>query len=169
MALDVREVAAWCDGGSPPAWIGELQIEDIDLAASAPRSAIYRGVLCLASLRGARDFCTGEKIALNDCEDDHIFAQAIYADQYPVNGVLNRAFIRGECNNHKRAKKPAEFFAHCLEGHGGDESMLLATLSSHLINRNAYRALLGNDFPAFVEARRQEIVGAIADCIGAEG
>lgn len=167
--LDVAEVGRWCEGGDAPGWIADLEVQDIQLDADAPRSAIYRGVLCLSAIMGARDFCTGEPIALNDCEDDHVFAKGIYAGSHPVNGVLNRAFIKKECNNFKRAKAPAAFFAHCLEGHGGDEELLLSTLGSHLISRDAYQSLLANDFPAFVEHRRTSVSNAIAARIALNG
>jgi len=79
-----------------------------------------------------------------------------------VNGVLNRAFIKKECNNFKRAKPPAEFFAHCLKGHGGDEALLMSTLGSHLISPDAYQSLLANDFLTFVEHRRISVSQSIA-------
>lgn len=169
IVLDVADVGRWCEGGNAPAWMGDLEVHDIQLDADAPRSAIYRGVLCLSALMGARDFCTGEPIALNECEDDHVFAKGVYAGSHPVNGVLNRAFIKKECNNFKRAKPPATFFAHCLQGHGGDEELLLSTLGSHLISRDAYQSLLANDFLTFVEHRRASVSNAIAARIAWDG
>ncbi len=162
---DVTAVAAWCAGGDRPAWISELDVDDIQLETDTPRSAIYRGVLCLSALKGARDFCTGEPMALNDCEDDHIFPKALYAKEHPVDGILNRAFIRKECNNHKRAKPPSLFFEHCLQGHGGDETLLLTTLWSQLISPDGYRALLKDDFDGFIEQRRTSVKEAIAQRI----
>ena len=167
--LDVADVGRWCEGGDAPGWLGDLEVADIQLDADAPRSAVYRGVLCLSALKGARDFCTGEHIALNECEDDHVFAKGIYAGSHPVNGVLNRAFIKKECNNFKRAKTPAAFFAHCLEGHGGDRKLLLFTLDSHLISPDAYESLLANDFLTFVERRRISVSQAIAERIALDG
>lgn len=143
------EVLKWCDGGEAPAWVGILDLGDIPFSSDSPRSAIYRGVLCLTALAGARDLCTGENIALHECQDDHIFPSAVYGGSYPVDGVLNRAFIAKKCNNWKRARKPSEFFAHCLGGHGGDRAALLSTLSSHLISEGAVDSLLGDDFHAF--------------------
>jgi len=168
ITLDVTEVSTWCEGGVPPSWMSDLEVDDIPLDADAPRSAIYRGVLCLSALKGARDFCTGEPIALNECEDDHVFAKGVYAGDHPVNGILNRAFIKKECNNSKRAKTPDAFFAHCLDGHGGDEDLLLSTLGSHLISKEGYRALLANDFPSFVAQRGITVSHEISERIATD-
>ena len=158
---DVQEVLKWCDGGEAPAWVGILDLGDIPFSSDSPRSAIYRGVLCLTALAGARDFCTGENIALHECQDDHIFPSAVYGGSYPVDGVLNHAFIAKKCNNWKRARKPSEFFAHCLAGHGGDRAALLSTLSSHLISERAVDSLLRDDFHAFVACRESGVRNAI--------
>jgi hypothetical protein len=61
------------------------------------------------------------------------------------------------------------FFAHCLEGHGGDEELLLSTLRSHLISRDAHQSLLANDFRTFVEHRRASVSEAIAARVALEG
>ena len=98
---DVQEIGAWCEGGDRPLWLDELDVVEIPLDVEAQRSAVYRGILCLTALAGARDFCTGESISLNDCQDDHIFPKAVYAGNHPVNGIMNRAFIRSQCNNLK--------------------------------------------------------------------
>jgi hypothetical protein len=153
----VTAVTSWCSGGDRPEWVGELKVDDIPLETYAPRSAIYRGILCLSALAGERDFCTGQPMALNDCQDDHIFPKAVYENEHPVDGILNRAFIRREYNSEKRAKRPSLFFELCLEGHGRDETHLLATLGSHLISPYGYQALLTDDFEAFVEQRRASV------------
>jgi hypothetical protein len=158
---DVQDIGAWCAGGNQPAWMAELDVNEIPLDAESQRSAIYRGVLCLSALRGSRDFCTGQPIALNECDDDHIFAQSAYGDKNPVNGVLNRAFIRKLCNQIKSARPPSEFFADCLERHGNIEEKLIETLETHLIDERAYGCLLANDFSGFVASRRTRVKSEI--------
>lgn len=158
---DVKEVFAWCEGDEPPAWAGEPLYMEFEVDAS--QSAIYRGVLCLTALAGAKDFCTGVPIALNECENDHIFPKGKFAKTHWVDQVLNRAFIRKECNNEKRAKLPSIFFGeHCLAKHGNSETSLRGTLASHLISDEGFKALLADDFDAFVAARRIAVADAVS-------
>ncbi|MGO8870584.1 MAG: hypothetical protein ACLQPH_04130 [Acidimicrobiales bacterium] len=93
----------------------------------------------------------------NVCHDDHIFPKDVYARDHPVDRIMNRAFIRKQCNNQERAKKPRAFFDHCLEGHAGDQALLLATLDSHLISPESYRALLEDAFDGSVKNRRASV------------
>jgi len=166
---DVQDVRRWIDDDSAPEWLERLTAQDIDIDVDEPRSALYRGLLCLIAKRGARDFLTGQPALLHECQDDHIFPQALYGRSYPVHTILNRTLISKATNNKKRDKKPSEFLVQCLAGHGQDEARLLETLGSHFISPEAYDALQRNDFNAFVEARRKALSQAVQDLLRGTG
>lgn len=162
---DVRDLGHWIDGGQVPEWLERLRFEDEDLAVAESRSAMYRGLMCLVVLQGARDFLTGNPAPLSTCQDDHIFPKAVYRNLYAVDSILNRTLISESSNAAKGSKKPSEFITICLQHHGNDEHRLLLTLRSHFISGEGYRALLADDFEAFVAARGQMFARAVASVL----
>lgn len=157
---DFGEVRRWIGGNSMPEWLSRLDPSALNLDVDEPRSAIYKGLMCLIARRGARDFLTGQPANLNVCQDDHIFPRAVYRKDHPVDVALNRTLISKETNNRKGDKLPSEFLRECLEGHGHNEKRLLETLASHYITPEAYEALQRDDFKAFVETRRAALQNA---------
>jgi hypothetical protein len=140
-----------------------MDVTTLDLDVDEPRSAVYKGLMCLIARRGAKDFLTGQSANLNVCQDDHIFPKAIFQKRHRVDSVLNRTLISKETNNRKADKRPSEFLRECLEGHGWDEARLRETLGSHFILPEAYEALLRDDFDAFVKARKEALQRAVAE------
>lgn len=165
---DARDVLAWATEEGPlPEWMRRLDPADLELAVDERRSAVYRGIMCLIAREGARDFMTGQPAKLHQCQDDHIFPHALYAQGYPVDVVLNRTLISKETNNRKGDRKPSEFLRDCLAGHGHDEARLLATLRTHFISQEAYEALIRDDFQAFVSARENTLRQALQNALSA--
>ncbi|MBC7098254.1 DUF262 domain-containing protein [Candidatus Bipolaricaulota bacterium] len=159
---DFGEMCRWFNGDSPPEWLSKLDLRALDLDVDEPRSAIYKGLMCLIARQRAKDFLTGQPANLNVCQDDHIFPKAVYGKHHPVDSILNRTLISKETNNRKGNKRPSEFLKECLRGHGGDERRLLDTLRSHYITWEAYEALLRDDFEGFVAARRAAFQKAVS-------
>jgi hypothetical protein len=152
---DVREVKEWLDGGSCPNWLDSFHVEQIDLSeVEEQRSSVYRGVMCLIVLAGAKDFINGQAAVLAECQDDHIFPKAKYQHESLVNSILNRTLISSTSNQIKSNKHPSEYLRLLLEKHERDEERLRSTLNSHLISDEAQRAMERDDFPAFIEARK---------------
>lgn len=161
---DVKEVIRWLGGGEPPDWLEELSIRPIrvqDLDTDEPRSAIYRGLMCLIALKGARDFVTGQPADLHRCEDDHIFAKATFRTHRLVDSIFNRSLISPETNKVKRDKRPSEFLKVCLTRHGNDKARLEKTLQSHFISPEAREAMKADDFQAFVKARGRALAAEV--------
>jgi len=158
---DTREVIRWLTDEKPPAWLDNLSVNSLDLDVDGPRSAIYRGLMCLIALRGARDFLTGQPANLHKCEDDHIFARSTFGDDYPVNTIFNRSLILPETNKAKKDKRPSEFLAICLKRHGKDQMRLNETLQSHFISPEAHDAMRYDDFEVFVKARGQTLASEV--------
>jgi len=151
---DVKEVTQWLDDGNPPDWLVNLTADAIDLDVDEPRSAVYRGLMCLIVLTGAKDFINGQAANLMECEDDHIFPKSEFRNKQ-VNSILNRTLISANSNRVKGNKKPSEYLPLFLQGHGNEEGRLLQTLQSHLISREAYEAMKSDDFDRFIRCRRQ--------------
>ncbi len=162
---DIKDVLKWVQGGQPPAWMKAISAQSIDLAVDDQRSAIYRGVMCLVALRGAKDFCSGQKAPLHECDDDHIFPYSKHKDCEGVNSIANRTLISPESNREiKRAKRPPEYLPIFLKKHGDDEMHLHKTLRSHFISDDALAAMrVGKDgvFEDFIQARQKEIAKEI--------
>ena len=163
---DVRDLRRWVAGGAAPDWLRRLTAQELDLTVGESRSALYRGLMCLIALRGARDFLTGQPAKLHMCHDDHIFPRAVYGKDEAVDTILNRSLISEQTNRHKQHKRPSVFVQECLRGHGDNEAELLKTLDSHFISREAYRALKQDDFGAFVQARREALARAVQASLG---
>ena len=161
---DIKDVLKWIQGGQPPSWVKAFSAPNIDLTVDDQRSAIYRGVMCLVALRGAKDFCNGQKAALHECDDDHIFPHSRYKDHESVNSIANRTLISPESNKIKRAKRPPEYLPIFLKKHGDDEMRLNKTLKSHFISDDAHAAMQNGKegmFEDFIQARQKEIAKEI--------
>lgn len=150
---DFGEMRRWIEGGPAPEWLQRLDAQSLNLDVDEPRSAIYKGLMCLIARQGARDFLTGQPANLNECQDDHIFPKAVYQKTHRVDSVFNRTLISKETNNRKGDKQPSEFLRECLEGHEHNEKELRETLRSHYIPPESYEALRRDDFETFIEAR----------------
>lgn len=115
---DYTDISKWLAGVKTPDWMGKTigSINGETLDVSDTRSAIYRGVMGLIALSGAKDFCTGQPPPLDVCEDDHIFPKSKYKGNPKVNSVLNRTVIAKTTNavKLKGAKKPSEYLVSSL-------------------------------------------------------
>ncbi|MBX6773067.1 MAG: hypothetical protein IRY83_15180, partial [Chloroflexi bacterium] len=160
---DLRDVRRWITDSVAPSWIQRASLQDLDLDVDEPRSAIYRGLMCLIVCRGAKDFLTGQPANLHQCQDDHIFPRGIYSKNYPVDTILNRTLISERTNKVKQNRRPSIFLDECLRGHGYDETKLLKTLDSHFISPAAYHALRADDFSSFIRERRMAFSRAIEE------
>ena len=166
---DVGDVTRWFEEGNPPNWIESLEPNSIDPDVDERRSALYRGLMCLVVLRGARDFCTGQAVPLSECEDDHIFPRAKYRSNRRVNSILNRTLIFSPCNRSKTDKLPSEYLPIFEASHGGSSDRLRETLASHFISDEALAAMERDDLDAFMTARRAELLAEIRRRIGGIG
>ncbi len=154
---DIKEITQWFDGGSPPAWLQGISVDGAHLNTEEKRSAIYRGLMCLIVMRGAKDFISGQAVNLGECEDDHIFPRAHFGEHPYVHSILNRTLISPESNRLKTDKKPSEYLPLFLAKHGGNEGRLRETLASHFISQAAMEAMQRDDIDAFLRVREQEL------------
>lgn len=153
---DMKDFLQLVDEGTSPGWMQRISVDGLDLNVDEPRSAVYRGLMCLVVMKGARDFINGQAANLKSCEDDHIFPQAKFSENPNVNSILNRTLISPESNKIKDDKRPSEYLPLLLAKHGGNEFALRKTLESHFINEGALEAMRQDNIEAFLESRQRE-------------
>lgn len=163
---DVRDVSRWLEGAEPPTWLAAVNPGVIDPDVDERRSALYRGLMCLIVLRGARDFCTGQAVPLHECEDDHIFPRAKFRRHARANSILNRTQIYRECNRSKADKLPSEYLRDFERSHGGNRDRLRQTLASHFISDEALGTMERDDIDGFTQVRRADFLAEIGSRIG---
>ena len=157
---DFEKMQLWFeDDGRIPDFISRFNVSAIDFRTQSKSSSTYRGVLNLVVLSGAQDFQSGKDPFANKfiLEDDHIFPKSIYKD----NEICNRTLIA--TNAEKSNKQPSEYF-NALEVLSGRER-IEAILATHLIDSNAYSALLANDLEKFKRAREAAVRAKITELV----
>lgn len=177
-ATDLRQVVQWIDDDEAvPEAVSQFSLEGVDLRrAERQRNAVYRSVICLTIVTGARDFFTGNCLtadALKDpsrrIEDHHLFPTGWFRRQVPPRGaensILNRALIDYATNKRISDKAPSVYLTEIKDVLG--EEKLQDVLGSQLIPHGGAGALGSDDPDAFLAARERLILGAIAGVTGA--
>lgn len=102
-------------------------------------SSIYRGVLCMLAINGAKDWRRLEALQLQELEDHHVFPRA-YLRRHKVrlstNTIVNRTLISDETNRRITDKATAEYLASAdifPKGHG--------VLTAHFIDADGLAAM----------------------------
>ncbi|MFP4029613.1 MAG: DUF262 domain-containing protein [Candidatus Brocadiia bacterium] len=175
---DMKQLTSWLNGGDPPNSISEglnrIPVE-LDLK-SVYRGGKYRAVMSLLLLAGARDFGTLESISLHKADDHHIFPASQlkkgingkkYEDRTARDNVLNRTVIEAKVNRFKyRDQLPGEYVPQMIEEHTDGKQGVKRLLKEHLINEAGFKAMLENDYEAFLSARKAAIQQEIEDRVG---
>jgi hypothetical protein len=135
-------------------------------------NSLYRGVICLIALRGARDFMANDAIQFHELEDHHLFPQAFLKDckkpdgkpfdSNEVNCVVNRTLIVDDTNLKISKRSPSDYVVNLIPRDHRKE-----ILTSHFIEEAAQHAMLGDDYDAFLRARNRILVAEIIKRISA--
>jgi hypothetical protein len=180
-ATDFRQLLLWFgDDDAVPDAVAGFEIEKLDLrTVRRQRSAVYRSVICLTIVHGARDFHTQARLTaelLRDpqlrIEDHHIVPTGYLKRLGRLDGgedsILNRCLIDAITNKVISDKAPATYLAHIADVAGEDR--LEQVLRSHFIPGGADAAIRRDpiDLGAFLKERERLIVPAIAEVSGAE-
>jgi hypothetical protein len=176
-AQDVRQVSAWLeDDDALPESVASFSAADLDLRrVERQRAALYRSVICLTIVHGARDFYTGQRLThdllsepASRIEDHHLFPTGFLAKQQPPRGaessILNRCLIDHKTNKVISDKAPSIYLA-AIEGHLGSAT-LEQVLRSHLIPDRGPGAIQNDNLEPFLNARESMVRQAIADATG---
>jgi hypothetical protein len=121
-------------------------------------NSVYRGVMNLVAINGARDFATNDGIPFHELEDHHIFPGAFLRDKLNIKGarantILNRTLIKDSTNRKISRKAPSEYLRTVLPIDHRE-----TILRSHLIGEAAQAAMERDDYEAFLAAREQDIL-----------
>ncbi len=121
-------------------------------------SAIYKGIINLIVLNGAKDFLYGDSIAFHKLEDHHIFPQNYLKeklklkDKELINTILNRTLISRETNKHIRDSAPSEYLKE-IEEIGN----LQLILNPHFISQECIEHMKSNNYNEFLRCREKAI------------
>jgi len=132
------------------------------LGRVARRNAIYRGMMNLIAIRGAKDFCADDSIEFHVLDDHHIFPQAFLRKQQPaaeaveINTVVNKTLISAHTNKRISQRAPSDYVRKLIP-----EAKREEILASHFIDGGAAEAMLEDDYPRFLAARESVLVGQV--------
>ena len=175
LTSDFREMRTWfSDDSKIPRTVERARREIISLNLRDVRtkgSALFKGVLSILTLEGAKDFDTKQVLENADYNDrDHIFPVAEFVSEKDLNSVLNITWMSGETNRHiKGYKKPLIYIKKFIdEKYGGNESEFLEMLKTHMINSVAYNFMKKDNFEAFIEERQKLIIAKTYNLLGIE-
>ena len=137
----------------------------------ARRNAVYRGVMNLIALRGAKDFRTGDAIEFHLLDDHHIFPRAYlrrsgaagpqqqYSDT-DVNTIVNRTLISSDTNRRISRSNPTTYLNNIVP-----PGRAVEVMASHFIENEAMEAMLANDYDAFLLKREQSLLRRIRELV----
>jgi len=121
-------------------------------------NSIYRGVMNLIAINGARDFQNNDGISFHELEDHHIFPRAFLRDKHDlkgdaVNTILNKTLITAAANHRISRKSPSQYLKEVIPEEHREQ-----ILRSHLIDPEAQAAMEQDDYEAFLKAREKDIM-----------
>jgi hypothetical protein len=175
-ATDARQVWAWIeDENQVPEAVENFSLADLDLGrVERQRNAIYRSVICLTIVNGARDFHTGNRLTVDflrdpqrKIEDHHIFATGYLKRKMGRSGensVANRCLIDNVTNRTIADTAPSEYLKEVEDELGVER--LEDVLASHLIPTSGSGAPWTDNVEAFLKARKQLVLKAVASVTG---
>jgi hypothetical protein len=147
-----------------------IENEAFSLKSTARINSVYRGVICLIALNGAKDFCADDSIQFHNLEDHHIFPVEFlrsrkdkFGNQYDpprINCIINRTLIAEKTNKKIGKRNPSDYIENLIPKDRRDE-----ILKSHLISPEAIEAMLSDNFDAFIDAREKHLIARIREKI----
>lgn len=135
-------------------------------------SAAYKGIYALLMKDGARDFLTGTKIDFNtyfveNIDIHHIFPRAwcekneIKKEDYDC--IVNKTPLSSRTNRIVGGSAPSSYLEKLSKEHKLSKTQLEEILATHVCDSNL---VYQNDFSAFFEKRKTELLKRIADAMG---
>jgi hypothetical protein len=148
---------------------GEMNIVDntaFSLKDVSRLNSLYRGIICLIALRGAKDFTVDDSIKFHTLEDHHIFPFAylrgIFEDgkkKYTldqINCVINRTLIADQTNRKIQDKKPSQYISELIPSGRAAEILL-----THYIGDLPLSAMQENNYDSFLNEREKMLIAEI--------
>lgn len=164
MASDFKEVTRWFDEDSAiPSVVVQARndLGGVNLMGVDEQSSIlYKTVLSLIALAGAKDFATGQTLEnARENQKDHIFPRSPtvgFGGHENVDSVLNMTWMSSDTNMLvKRAKKPSEYVPLFIsEKFDNNEKSFADCLGSHLIDDVCLSSMKEDKIDEFLIARQ---------------
>jgi len=179
LTSDYKDIIRWFeDDNKIPETVRTLRRKidvNVDLrGVQQVSNAMYKGVLCLIALEGAKDFDTNQQLENADHnQKDHLFPKSkLYGFGHlrDINSVINMTWMSKATNTRiKKWKKPSSYIPEFIkEKYKGDEKAFLDMLETHLIDKNAYASMLkdADGYEEFFTFRNKNIMNKIKKKIG---
>jgi len=135
-----------------------LESESFSLRGISRINSLYRAVMCLIAIKGAKDFQADDSIEFHALDDHHIFPKAYLDDivgpdgkKTPpdrINSIVNRTLISGPTNRRISRSSPSNYLERIVPAERVREIM-----ASHFIDADALAAMRADNFDAFLDAR----------------
>jgi len=130
-------------------------------------NSIYRGVMNLVAIHGAKDFQAVDSIEFHALDDHHIFPRA-YLNKLKdeegkcrynpdeINTVVNRTLISGSTNRRISRNKPSNYLKKFVP-----EERKAVLMNSHFIDKDALAAMEVDDYEVFLLNREKLLLDEI--------
>jgi len=133
----------------------------------ARMNSVYKGIMNLIAIRGAKDFQADDFIEFHALDDHHIFPQAYlkkledesHQPRYKpaeINTIVNKTLISSRMNRRISRQSPSQYLERLVPKERCKE-----ILATHFIEGDALRAMENDDYDAFLEAREQALLNEI--------
>lgn len=151
-AADYRDLCRWfADAGDEPHVLDDIRAAapTLDLRGETSNSsAVYRGVMNLAILRGAEDWIDRSAPTQDDLDDHHIVPKSRRKElqiDNAIDSVLNRTPLSSATNRTViRDRLPNEYLPELIEAN--DKETVQDVFETHLISAQALDILLRDPF-----------------------
>jgi len=170
-AVDFEQVINWIDGGVVPDVVRTFAFQADRLQElTTIRNVVYKGILCLLTKGGARDFAGGGSLSVNlfhetSQDHHHIFPKAalhsLGIKDPRSESLVNKTLIGAATNRSIGGRLPSSYVSNLASRLG--EPLVNTILRSHRI---APEALSRDDWNSFVLSRREELRQLIQETCG---
>ena len=144
-----------------------LSGEGFSLLEVARVNSVYRGVMNLIALHGAKDFQADDSIEFHALDDHHIFPRA-YLDKLKdeegkrsytrnkINTVVNRTLISGVTNRRISRSSPSNYLKRIVP-----DERKVELMATHFIDKDALTAMEADDYDTFLQQRERLLLAEI--------
>lgn len=140
------------------------------LLGEARVNSVYKAVMNLMAIRGAKDFRSGESIDFHTLNDHHIFpdgmlknikraGQRVYGNDQ-INTIVNRTLISDDTNRLISDKKPSDYIVGVIPAQKRPR-----ILSSHFVDTDGMNAMERDNYEDFLEHREAAILSCLRDIL----
>lgn len=128
--------------------------------ANEQSSALYKSILSLIALKGAKDFVTSRNLEnARENQKDHLFPRSNYlgfGKNKNIDSVLNMTWMSSDTNMFiKRAKKPSEYISLFIKNYyNQQEQKFIDVLDTHFIDDSCLQFMKDDNFDNFLKSRQ---------------